>query len=140
MKRKLSWSHHFESFTVTTTTCLTVMEYLCNKWPRICSLVGNTSRSFPRSLLIIGFVTRLPWRVLLVEQELCTLPEHMSSPPLFSRVRVTWSLVLYVCFVDRSLSFCTFLFGHCVVCSSSICGFWLLLWYLQTLLKKGGDL
>jgi hypothetical protein len=23
--------------------------------------------------------------------------------------------------------------GHCVVCSSSICGFWLPLWYLQTL-------
>ena len=29
----------------------------------------------------------------------------------------------YVCFVDRCLSFCTFSFGHCVVCSSSIYGF-----------------
>ena len=28
---------------------------------------------------------------------------------LFSGVRVTRSLVLYVCFVDRCLSFCTFL-------------------------------
>jgi hypothetical protein len=37
-------------------------------------------------------------------------------------VRVTRSLVLYVCFVDRCLSFCTFSFGHCVGCSSSICG------------------
>jgi hypothetical protein len=34
----------------------------------------------------------------------------------------------------KSLSFCTFSFGHCVVCSSSIYGFWLPLWYLQTLL------
>jgi hypothetical protein len=33
------------------------------------------------------------------------------------------------------LSFCTFTFGHCVVCSSSIYGFWLCLWYLQTLLN-----
>jgi hypothetical protein len=33
----------------------------------------------------------------------------------------------------RSL-FVLFLFGHCVVCSSSIYGFWLPLWYLQTLL------
>jgi hypothetical protein len=41
---------------------------------------------------------------------------------------------LYVCFVDRCLSFCTFSFGHCVVCSSSIYGFWLPLWYLQVLL------
>ena len=35
-------------------------------------------------------------------------------------VRVTRSLVLCVCFVDRCLSFCAFSFGHCVVCSSSI--------------------
>ena len=62
-----------------------------------------------------------------------TLPEHLSSPEVFSGVRVTRSLVLYVCFVDRCLSFCAFSFDHCVVCSSSIYGFWLPLWYLQTL-------
>ena len=106
------------------------MEYLCHKWPRTCS----TSRSFPRSWLITGFVTRLKRRVSLVEQELLTLPKHLSSPPVFNGVRVTRSLVLYVCFVDRCLSFCTFSFGNCVVCSSSIYGFWLPLWYLQTLL------
>jgi len=39
-----------------------------------------------------------------------TLPEHLSSSPVFSGVRVTRSLVLYVCFVDRCLSFCTFFF------------------------------
>jgi hypothetical protein len=97
-------------------------------------LVVNTSRSFPHSRLIIEFVTRLTRRVPLVEQELPTIPEHLSSPPVFSGVRVTRSLVLYVCFVDRCLSFCTFSFGHCVVCSSSIYGFWFPLWYLQTLL------
>jgi hypothetical protein len=77
---------------------------------------------------------RLTWRVPLVEQELLTLPEHLSSLPVFSGVRVTWSLVLCVCFVDHCLSFSTFSFGHCVVCSSSIYGFWLPLWYLQTVL------
>jgi hypothetical protein len=51
-------------------------------------------------------------RVSLVELELLTLPEHLNSPPVFSGVRVTQSLVLYVCFVDRCLSFCTFSFGH----------------------------
>ena len=30
-----------------------------------------------------------------------------------------------LCFVDRCLSVCTFSFGHCVVCSSLIYGFWL---------------
>jgi len=69
-----------------------------------------------------GFVTRLTRRVSLVEQELLTLPEHMNSPHVFSAVRVTRSLVLYVYFVDRCLSFCTFFFGHCVV-FSSIYGF-----------------
>ena len=47
---------------------------------------------------------------------------QLSSPPVFS---VTRSLVLCVCFVDRCLSFYTFSFGHCVVCSSSIYRFWL---------------
>ena len=84
------------------------------------SLVVNTFQSFPHSRLITGFVTRLTRRVPLVKQKLLTLPEHLSSPLVFSGVRVTRSLVLSVCFVDRCLSFCTFSFGHCVVCSSSI--------------------
>ena len=100
----------------------------------IVSLVVNISRYFPHSWLITGFVTRLTRRVSLVEQELFTRPEHQSSPPVFSGVRVTRSLVLCDWFVDRWLSFRSFSFGHCVVCSSSIYGFWLPLWYLQTLL------
>ena len=101
--------------------------------------------------MITGFVTRLTRRVPLVEQVLLTLPEHLSSPPVFSGVHVTRSLVLCLMFC-RSLfvllSFffwplcCLFFFdirilitslvscGHCVVCSSSIYGFWLPLWYL----------
>ena len=73
-------------------------------------LVLSTSRSFPHSRLIIGFVTRLTRRMPLVEQELFTFPKHLSSPPVISGVRVTRSLVFYVCFVDRCLSFCTFFF------------------------------
>jgi hypothetical protein len=66
----------------------------------------------------------------LMEQELLTLPENLSSSPVFSGVRVTRSLVLCIYFVDRCLSLCTFSFGQCVVCSSSVYGFWWLLWYL----------
>ena len=58
-------------------------------------------------------------KVTLTE-ELLTLPEHLSSPPVFSEVRVTRSLVLCVCFVDRCLLLCFFV--------------WPLSWYLQTLL------
>jgi hypothetical protein len=52
--------------------------------------------------------------VSLVEQELLTLPDRLSSPAVFSGVHVIRSLVLYACFVDRCLSFCTFSFGHCM--------------------------
>jgi len=36
-----------------------------------------------------------------VEQELLTLPEHLSLPSVFSEIRVTRFLALCVCFVDR---------------------------------------
>jgi hypothetical protein len=62
-------------------------------------------------------------RVSLVDQEILIFPEHLSSPSVFSGVRVTRFLVIYVCFVDRCLSICTFSFGHCVVGSSSMYGF-----------------
>ena len=114
-----------------------VMDYLCNKCPWICStcrkhfpVLSSFTTYYP------VFVTRLTRRVPLVEQELPTLPEHMSSSQVFSGDRVTRSLVLYVCFVDRCLSF--YSFGHCVVCSSSIDGFWLPLWYIPTLSVKTG--
>ena len=60
-------------------------------------LVVSTSRSFLHSLPITRFVTRLTRRAPLVE--------HQNSPPDFSGVRVTRSLVLFVCHVDRCLSF-----------------------------------
>jgi hypothetical protein len=60
----------------------------------------------------------MPSRVPLENQELSTLLEHMSSPPVFSGIRITRSLVLCVCFVDSCLSFCPFSFGHCFVCPS----------------------
>ena len=98
------------------------------QWLRIKSWIGTKHLAF----CIIGFVARLTRRVSLVEQELLTLPEHLILTPVYSGVRVTRSLALYVCFVGLWLSFCTFSFGHCVVCSSKY-GFWLPLLYLQTL-------
>jgi len=65
-----------------------------------------------------------------VEQELLTLPEQLSSPPVFSGVRVAWSLVFCVMFIDRCSSF----FFWPLHCLTSICGFWSPIWYLQTFL------
>ena len=81
-------------------------------------LVVTTPPSFPHSRLITGFTTRLTLRVSLVQQELLTHLEHLSSPPVVSEVRVTRSSVLCVSFVDRCFSFSRFSFGHCIVYSS----------------------
>ena len=43
-------------------------------------LVVSTSRSFPHSRLITGFVTRLTRQLALVEHELLTFLEHLSYP------------------------------------------------------------
>ena len=56
-----------------------------------------------------------------IKQELPILPEHLSSPPVFSGVRVTRSLVLCVCFVDSFFVLLYFFFWP--LCSSSIYGF-----------------
>jgi hypothetical protein len=42
--------------------------------------------------------------VMFLDLELPTLPEHLSLSPVFSGVRVTRSIVLCVCIVDRCLS------------------------------------
>ena len=47
----------------------------------------------------------------LVEQALPTIPGHLSSLLVFSGVRVTRSLVLYACFVDRCLPICFSIYG-----------------------------
>ena len=121
----LSWSHYFESCMVGTMTWLTLWNICVTNDHEMFHL-----QTFPGPFLIHDLARRVP----IVQQAMLTLLEHLTSPPVFNGVRVPWSLVLYVCFVDRCLSICTFSFGHCVVCSS-IYGFWLPLWYLQTRLQ-----
>jgi hypothetical protein len=73
----------------------------------------HLSQTLPSPFLIhdiTRFVTRLTRRAPLMEQELFTFPEHLSSSPILSGVRVTRSLALCICFVYRCLSFCTFFF------------------------------
>ena len=72
-----------------------------------------------RSVLPAGvpFLEGIP--VPPVEKELLILPEHLSSPRVFSGVHVALPLVF--CVVDRCLSFYPFHFGHCVVVCPSFC-------------------
>jgi hypothetical protein len=78
-------------------------------------LVVNTSRSFPHSRLITGFVTRLTRRVQLVEQELLNLPEHLSSSPVFSGVR-SYSIFSFIYMFCRSLFVLLYFFLWSLCC------------------------
>ena len=69
------------------------------------------------SWLITGFVSRVTRWMPLVEQELLILPDHPSSPQVFSGVRVTRSLVLYVMFC-RSLFVLLYFFFWPLCCLS----------------------
>ena len=109
--------------------CLTLTEYLYQKWPRTCS---TCRKHFPVLYLFMislsSLVTRVTRSVSPVEQELLTFPEYLTLSPVRSGVRVARFLVFYVVF-------CIPLFGHCIVCPS-IYVFWIPHWYLQNFLRS----
>jgi hypothetical protein len=68
-----------------------------SQWPRICSTSRKHFPVLSSSTTYYRFGTRLTQRVPLVEQELPTLPEHMSSPPvLVGFVLLDFYLYMYV--------------------------------------------
>ena len=66
----LGWSHHYKNYTVVITIWLTVMKYPYLKWQ---------------------------WNFYFLKQELLTLPEHLSSPPIFGWFRVVHFLIFLCC-------------------------------------------
>jgi hypothetical protein len=62
-----------------------------------------------------------------------TFTANPSGAPEFT-TGFKWGSCYSIFYMDRCLSFCTFSFGQCAVCSSSIYEFWLPLWYFQILL------
>ena len=81
-------------------------------------LVVNTSRSFPRSRLITGFIARFTRRLSLVEQELITFPEHLSSLLVFWWGSC-YSIFSFICMFCWSL-FALLYFFFWPLCSSSM--------------------
>lgn len=73
----------------------------------------------------------------LVEQELVTLPEHLSLPPVLSDVHVARTGPSCLCNVLYRWSFVPFILSLFAIVSSVIFwidGFWLPLWSLPILL------
>ena len=60
-----------------------------------------------------SFRRLMNWKILVAQQQ-----EGLAflTSEKWSKIKI--SLVLCLCFVDRCLSFCTFPFGHYVVCPS----------------------
>ena len=56
------------------------------------------------------------------------------KPPTFSRDQIVQSIVF--CSVLSAIACPLVLFYHCIVCSSAIYSFWILLWCLQTCLYR----
>ena len=65
-----------------------------------------------------GFVTRVTLQVLYKEQELFTLPEHLSSPPGFSLVGVAQSLVFCLMYCRSLFVLLSFFFFWPLYCLS----------------------
>jgi hypothetical protein len=55
-------------------------------------LVASSIRFFPHLVFITGFVAIVTRQVTPVEQKLLTLPEHLSSPPVFKGSRLSLSI------------------------------------------------
>ena len=81
--------------------------------------------------LITGYVSIVTRWVSHVEQDRLTLSQNLSSPPMFSCVRVTRSLVFCTMFYRSML---VFLWSLC--CLSFGCSFWLHHWYYQSFLDR----
>jgi hypothetical protein len=96
-------------------TITSVLKVSTYKWPQICS----TCR---KHLPVLSSFMTYHWVCNSINTTGVTSVAGTAYPSgapeftqVFSGVHVTQSLVLYVCFVDRCLSFCTFSYGHCVV-------------------------
>ena len=128
-KSEFLWKSYVKIILVTSMTFfsfdLLYMNYSAWKMCLYKIIVVNTYRSFPHSWLITDFVKKLTRRLPLVEQELLTFPDHLSSPQVFSGVRVARSLVLCVMFC-RSLFVLLSLF-FCLLCYLSFLDLWILI-------------
>ena len=72
--------------------------------------LGMRILSQSHSLLITAFVTRVTQRMPPEEQELLTLPEHLSSPPIFCRVCVAQSFFFLSVKCFEYINVCPFVF------------------------------
>jgi hypothetical protein len=77
------------------------------------------------------YKARVTSRVPLMEQERLKLPKNLSSYPVCNGFVFAQSLVLCVVFCRSLFIILSFYFSPLYIVCSSVCSFWLRLWYLQ---------
>ena len=80
-----------------------IYKWYWNTYSRFCQVA---------SLIYFYYVIQTSLEVCSHVYPLHTILMVVLIDPRFEGIRVTRSLVLYVCLVDRCLFFCTFSFGH----------------------------
>jgi hypothetical protein len=84
--------HHFESFTVATTIWLTVMKYLCHKWPRI-YFNGRKHLSFPLQNALVILLTEV---VTMTKKNIWLITSHSSHHWIFCLARNMITVLVYI--------------------------------------------
>jgi hypothetical protein len=79
--------------------------------------------------------SKLNWHLIRVQMYMLIITPPMWFEPVVSKIKMS-KINIPLNFFFFLCPVVLFSFGHCVVCSSPIYGFWLLLWYLQTLLNS----
>jgi predicted DNA-binding transcriptional regulator len=102
-----------------------IMEYMCHKWTRICSVCRNPSP-------IVSSLTT--YNLILNKNSTMDINMWSRNCLTFEKTLIHHCFcvvcVSVQCFVDYCMSFSSFLFCHGIV-SPQIYGFWLSVWYLQ---------
>jgi len=120
-------------FTVPTMTWLTVMEYLCHKWPRICSFCRN------HNPVLSSFMTypRVYYKSNITGATsgagIAYRSEAHEFTPVFSKAYVAQSLILCIVFCISLFGFFSF---FVLIACLSVYGVWSLLCFLQTFLRS----
>ena len=106
-------------------TWLPVTEHLSHKGSCLCLICCIPNLVLSSLMTYYRVCDKSSTTVSLLEQELLTIPEHPSSPPVFSEVRVAQSLV----FCRSLFVFCS---SSCSYCTVFPLLYWLPICYLQT--------
>jgi hypothetical protein len=136
----LDWSQIWQKQSETKNKNKNNDDVCCTIWRNTSSLCVTQSTPNQNSkiiawihMYIFGRLTVVQHIVYGPEEKLCHsyVSKGSSSMQRIEQIDMLWSLLFNLLFVSYNFSF-----GHFFVCSSSIYGFWLPLWYLQTFLSK----